>query len=367
LRVPLVDLKAQYLTIKSEIDQAMTEVITSTTFVGGQFVQKFEDDFAKFTKSNNVIGVGNGTDALTIALRSLDIPTDSEVIIPANSFIATAEAVSSAGYKVIFCDVDPLTYLIDLNIVENLINSSTAAIIPVHLYGQMVDMKAIKVLSDKHGLRVIEDAAQAHGVAYNGIEVGALSNCACYSFYPGKNLGAFGDGGAVTTNDNTLANKIRMYANHGRSAKYEHEFEGINSRLDSLQAAILSVKLNYLSKWNDCRRKAANCYNDLIKELGLQIPITNDEKRHAYHLYVTQIQNRDKVVKEMKTHGIGVGIHYPIAIPFLGAYKNLGYHPNDFPVTFKQMHHLISLPLYPEITAKQIHYTVDCLKDSLRG
>ena len=367
MRVPLVDLKAQYLTIKSEIDQAMTEVITSTTFIGGQFVQKFEDDFAKFTKSKNVIGVGNGTDALTIALRSLDIPPDSEVIIPANSFIATAEAVSSAGYKVIFCDVDPLTYLIDLNIVENLINSTTAAIIPVHLYGQMVDMKAIKVLADNHGLRVIEDAAQAHGVAYNGIEVGALSNCACYSFYPGKNLGAFGDGGAVTTNDNTLANKIRMYANHGRSAKYDHEFEGINSRLDSLQAAILSVKLKYLSEWNDCRRKAANCYNDLIKELGLQIPITNDEKRHAYHLYVTQIQNRDKVVKEMKTHGIGVGIHYPIAIPFLRAYKNLGYHPNDFPVTYKQMHHLISLPLYPEITAKQIHYTVDCLKDSLRG
>ena len=186
-----------------------------------------------------------------------------------------------------------------MNILENLINPSTAAVIPVHLFGQMVDMKAIKDLADKHGICVVEDAAQAHGVEYNGAKVGALSDYACYSFYPGKNLGAFGDGGAITTNDNTLANRVRMYANHGRSAKYEHEFEGINSRLDSLQAAILSVKLNYLSKWNDCRRKAANCYNDLIKELGLQIPITNDEKRHAYHLYVTQIQNRDKVVKEI--------------------------------------------------------------------
>lgn len=360
-----MDLNTQYLNIKDEIDKAISEVIESSSFIGGKYVNTFEDDFVKFTKSKNVIGVGNGTDALTIALKSLKLPPDSEVIVPANSFIATSEAVTNAGNKLIFCDIDPNTYLIDLNIVEQLITPSTSAIIPVHLYGQMVDMKALKDIADKHGLVVIEDAAQAHGVQYNGITVGELSNCACYSFYPGKNLGAYGDGGAITTNDNTLANKIRKYVNHGRSEKYNHEFEGINSRLDGLQAAILSVKLKYLPSWNTQRRKAANYYNDLIKELGLQLPITDDENRHVYHLYVTQVRNRDEVVQKMKTKGVGVGIHYPIALPFLEAYKKLGHCTDDFPIVSKQMHQLISLPIFPEITIEQIKYTVDCLRTSL--
>lgn len=361
MKVPLVDLKTQYAAIKNEIDEAISAVLDSQVFISGRFVASFENEFGKFTGAQHVIGVANGTDALTLALRSLDLDNETEVIVPANSFVATSEAVTNAGLKPVFCDVNPKTYLLDLNHVEELITSSTGAIIPVHLYGQMVDMRAVKSISDKYNVAVIEDAAQAHGVRYLGISVGELSNLACYSFYPGKNLGAYGDGGAVTTNEKNLARKIRMMANHGRGAKYDHEFEGVNSRLDSLQAAILSVKLRYLPTWNRQRYRAAAIYHDLIGDIGLPLPTTDIKERHVYHLYVTRVKRRDKIVQAMKQEGIGVGIHYPIAIPFLDAYQTRGFQSIDFPVTYEQMSRLISLPIYPEITEEQIVYVVDTL------
>jgi dTDP-4-amino-4,6-dideoxygalactose transaminase len=340
-------------------------VIESTSFIGGRFVKEFERDFAEFTTAKHIIGVGNGTDALIIALKSLDLPPKSEIIVPANSFIATSEAVTQAGHTLIFCDIDPNTYLIDLEKASELLTPKTKGIIPVHLYGQMVHMELVKKLADTHGLVIIEDAAQAHGVKYNGVNVGELSDCACYSFYPGKNLGAYGDGGAITTNNNSLVEKIRKFANHGRSEKYNHEFEGLNSRLDGLQAAILTVKLKYLDKWNDYRKNAAKYYCELLNDLDIPLPLTNEESRHVYHLFVTQIDNRDYVLKKLRSEGIGAGIHYPIALPFLKAYKYLKHNPKDFPVAYRQMSCLISLPIFPEITQEQIEYTVDCFKASL--
>lgn len=366
MKIPLVDLQVQYAGIKEEIDAAVRFVLDSQSFIGGHFVTTFEEEFSQFTGAQHVIGVANGTDALTLALRSLMLDIGEEVIVPANSFIATSEAVTNAGLKPVFCDVDPNTYLLDLNHVEELITASTGAIIPVHLYGQMVDMKAVKTISNKYKLTVIEDAAQAHGVHYRGITVGELSNLACYSFYPGKNLGAYGDGGAVTTNDENLARKVRMMANHGRVAKYDHEFEGVNSRLDSLQAAILSVKLQHLKTWNRQRRHAADIYRKQLADLDLPLPTSDEEGRHVYHLYVTRVKRRDKIVQAMKHDGIGVGVHYPIALPFLSAYRTHSYEPSDFPVTYKQMSQLISLPIYPELTEEQIAHVVGALRRNLR-
>ncbi len=366
MKIPLVDLHAQYDVIKEEIDAAVSLVLDSQTFIGGQFVSAFEEEFGQFTGAQHVIGVANGTDALTLALRSLEMDTGAEVIVPANSFVATSEAVTNANLKPIFCDVDPKTYLLDLNRVEELITPLTGAIIPVHLYGQMIDMEAVNTVSNKYNIAVIEDAAQAHGVRYRGITVGEMSNLACYSFYPGKNLGAYGDGGAVTTNDENLARKIRMMANHGRVAKYDHEFEGVNSRLDSLQAAILSVKLQHLPAWNRQRYHAADIYHKLLADMDIPLPSTNEKERHVYHLYVSRIEQRDKIVQAMKWDGIGVGIHYPIALPFLGAYRTLGYQPGDFPVAYEQMSQLISLPIYPEISEGQIAYVIDTLRRNLR-
>ena len=365
VNIPLVDLQAQYAVIKEEIDAAVSLVLDSQSFIGGHFVKAFEEEFGQFTGAQYVIGVANGTDAITLALRSLELDIGVEVIVPANSFVATSEAVANAGLKPVFCDVDPKTYLLDLNHVEELITASTGAIIPVHLYGQMVDMKAVKTISDKYKISVIEDAAQAHGVCYHGITVGKLSDMACYSFYPGKNLGAYGDGGAVTTNDENLARKIRMMANHGRAAKYDHEFEGVNSRLDSLQAAILSVKLQHLKVWNRQRRLAAGIYHEQLADLDLPLPTSDEEDRHVYHLYVTRVDRRDEIVQAMKRVGIGVGVHYPIALPFLKAYHNRGFKPDDFPVAYEQMSELISLPIYPEITEEQIAHVVDTLRRNL--
>ena len=261
--IQLVDLKAQYQTIKPEIDAVISDVLTKTAFIGGAYVKDFEDAFAQFCGAKYCVGVANGTDALFVTLKCLGIGSGDEVIVPANTFIATAEAVTQAGGRVVFADIDPKTYNIDVTKLEGKITKKTKAIIPVHLYGQPADMDAILALAKKYNLKIIEDSAQAHGAAYKGRTIGSMGDAACFSFYPGKNLGAYGDAGAVVTNDEGLAKEVRMFANHGRLDKYDHKLEGVNSRLDALQAAILGVKLKHLAGWSEARRKNAYAYNRL--------------------------------------------------------------------------------------------------------
>ena len=364
--IPLVDLKAQYQTIKAEIDSAVAEVLDSCAFIGGRYVEQFEADFAVFTGARHVIGVGNGTDALLIALRSLQLEPGFEALVPANTFIATAEAVTHAGGRPRFCDVDPDSYLLDLDRAEQLLNNSTRVIIPVHLYGQMMDMQAVRRFADRHQLLVVEDAAQAHGAQRGGIRIGELSSMVTYSFYPAKNLGAYGDGGAVTTDDERLAGLIRKWHTHGGDQKYRHEFEGINSRLDGLQAAVLSVKLRHLPQWTLRRREVAETYHRLLEPLGLSLPRESDPGSHVYHLYVTRVDRRDRVLSVLQDKGVNAGVHYPIALPFLEAYEHFGHKPEEFPVTHAQMDRLISLPLFPEITASQIEQVAQALGAALR-
>jgi dTDP-4-amino-4,6-dideoxygalactose transaminase len=393
MEIPLVDLKAQYETIKDEIHSAISEVISKSAFIGGPFVEKFEKEFAQFCNAKHCIGVGNGTDALFIALKVLGIGPGDIVFVPANTFIATSEAVTLTGAKVAFVDIDPKTYNIDPNKLEdsikkyfssknptnsinsmnpsnpsnpinpsNLINKH-AAVIPVHLYGQPADMDAILQIAKKFDLKVIEDCAQAHGAEYKGKKVGSIGDIGCFSFYPGKNLGAYGDGGAIVTNDDVLALKARMFANHGRISKYDHEIEGVNSRLDGIQAAILSVKLRHLSEWTEKRRQNAYLYNELLKETELITPYEIEGVKAVYHLYVVRVKKeiRDKLQNYLKENGISTGIHYPIALPNLKAYAYIE-NRNDFPEATKASQEILSLPMYPELKESQIHYITTNIK-----
>lgn len=362
MRIPLVDLKAQYLSIKSEIDDAITRVIDETAFIGGKFAAQFEREFAAEIGVRHVVGVGNGTDAITIALRALLLKRGDEVIVPANTFIATAEAVTAAGGTVAFADVGE-DGLIDPEDVRRRLNKNTRAIIPVHLYGFPANMDAIMEIAQKHHLFVIEDAAQAHLAEYKGKKVGTMGSVATFSFYPGKNLGAYGDAGAIATNDEALAKKSRMLANHGRIDKYDHEIEGYNSRLDGIQAAILSVKLEHLSVWTDKRREVAKKYSDALKSIPqLILPSMPAESRCVFHLYVVRCEERDALRDHLKKEGIETGIHYPIALPFLRAYAHFGHTAKDFPVAHRLQDEILSLPMYPELTDKEIECVVGAIK-----
>jgi dTDP-4-amino-4,6-dideoxygalactose transaminase len=365
--IPLVDLKAQYLSIKDEIDTAINEVISKTAFIGGSYVKEFEESFAKFCGVKHCIGVGNGTDALYIAMKCLGIGPGDEVIVPANSFIATSEAVTMTGALVAFVDIDPRTYNMDPNLLADLLearNSQPAthnrvkAIIPVHLYGQPADMDPILELAKKYDLKVVEDCAQAHGAAYKGRKIGTIGDAACFSFFPGKNLGAYGDGGAVVTGDDDLALNIRKMANHGRIGKYDHDFEGVNSRLDALQAAILAIKLRHLDAWTESRRNNAYHYNEALKNVDVVLPEEMDDVRAVYHLYVMRLKNgsREKLQETLKAEGISTGVHYPIALPYLNAYKYLGHGENDFPEALKASKQIVSLPMFAELTGDQVSY-----------
>ncbi|MBM4306337.1 MAG: DegT/DnrJ/EryC1/StrS family aminotransferase [Deltaproteobacteria bacterium] len=369
MTIPLVDLKAQYESIKPEIDSAISKVISESAFVGGPFVESFEKAFAEFCNAKHCIGVGNGTDALFIALKTLGIGPGDEVVVPANSFIATSEAVTLTGARVVFVDIDPKTYNIDPNKLEDCVKARYAlcsmhsvnrlkAIIPVHLYGQPADMDPILEIARKYDLKVLEDSAQAHGAEYKGRKIGSLGDMACFSFFPGKNLGAYGDGGAIITNDDSLALKARMYANHGRIAKYDHEMEGINSRLDGLQAAILKVKLGHLSEWTEIRRNNAYLYNELLKDTDLVIPHEIEGVKAVYHLYVVRVKQelREKLQNYLKSNGVSTGIHYPIALPDLKAYSYIRNNRNGFPEATKAAKEILSLPMYPELEESQIHY-----------
>jgi len=353
--IPLVDLKAQYESIKREIDATIASVISQTSFIGGTFVKKFEEEFARYCGVGHCVGVANGTDALFVALRALGIGPGDEVITAANTFIATSEAIKMAGAQVVFVDINPVTYGIDVERIEEKITSRTKAIIPVHLYGQPADMGPILALAKKHGLKVVGDAAQAHGAEYKGQPIAKLADITCFSFYPGKNLGAYGDAGALVTDNEEWAASARKFANHGRAQKYDHDFEGINSRLDGLQAAILSVKLPHLDRWTEGRRTNAYKYNEALAGLDLVTPREMNDVKAVYHLYVVRVPNgdRDKLRDFLKTSGVEAGVHYPIALPYLNAYRYLNHSEADFPEALKASGEILSLPLFSELTDEQ--------------
>ena len=365
MEVPFVDLRTEYEEIRHEIDKAISMVIRDTAFVGGKCVDQFEEEFAHFCHTKYCIGVGNGTDALYIALRALGIGKGDKVITVANSFIATSEAISMTGAQVVFVDCDPITYNIDVEKVLSAITPQTKAIVPVHLYGQPANMPALKNIADRHSLFLLEDAAQAHGAEIHGQRVGSFGDLACFSFYPSKNLGAYGDGGAIVTNNEKLAILCRKISNHGRIEKYDHEFEGINSRLDGLQSAILSVKLKHLGAWTEKRRAIAAAYGERLKDSGVMTPIETERVRHVFHLYVVRVKNRDAVQSILKKRGITTGIHYPVALPNLQAYRYLGHTREDFPVATQFSKEILSLPMYPGLREDQVEYVCNQLKDAV--
>ena len=363
--IPFVDLKAQYDSIKNEIDDAIQIVLNNTSFIMGEELKKFEVEFSRFCDVKHAVGVANGSDALILALRACGIGEGDEVITVPYTFIATTEAISNVGGKVIFVGIDPETYTIDVTKIEEKITGRTKAIIPVHLYGQPADMDPIMELAKKYNLKVIEDAAQAHGAEYKGKRVGSIGDVACFSFYPGKNLGAYGDAGMVVTDNEEIAEKIKLLRNHGRiTKKYEHDIEGYSSRLDNLQAAILRVKLRHLNKWNESRRKNARRYNELLSNIeGIITPYEADYAKHVYHLYVIRTEKRrDKLREELKFNGVATGIHYPIPLHLQPAYKYLGYKRGDFPITEKASQEILSLPMFAELSDMQIEEIVKLIK-----
>lgn len=367
MQVPFVDLKLQYKSIKTELDIAISEIIDNAAFVQGDAVEAFEVSFAKVIGANYCIAVANGTDALVISLKALGIGKGDEVIVPANSFIATSEAVSLAGAKVVFVDNHPITYNIDTEKIEEKINTNTKAIIVVHLYGLPSDMDPILEIAEKNDLFLIEDTAQAHLAEYktkNGEwkKAGTFGDIATFSFYPGKNLGAYGDAGAIITNNDELAVKVRKYANHGRISKYDHEFEGVNSRMDGIQGAVLGVKLKYLPDWNEKRRLAAGYYSDRLKVIqNISLPIVEERYKPVWHLFVIRAERRDDLQNYLKAKEISVGVHYPIALPNLQAYSYLKHAKSDFPVATSYQNKLLSLPLFPEITMEQQDYVISSI------
>jgi dTDP-4-amino-4,6-dideoxygalactose transaminase len=356
MNIPFVDLKSQYESIKTDIDTAIFEVLAKTAFVGGPFVDKFEHAFAEYCGTKHCIGVANGTDAIFIALKALGVGPGDEVITAANSFIASSEAVTMAGAQVVFADIDPATYNLNVSMLEEKITPRTRAIIPIHLYGQPADMDPILELAGKYNLKVIEDAAQAHGSLYRGRKAGTLGDAASFSFYPSKNLGAYGDGGAIVTDDDEVAEMARMFSNHGSAIKYHHNFEGVNSRLDDLQAAILSAKLGYLDTWTERRRANASLYNSHLRDTQLILPVEIDDVRAVYHLYVVRVDKgrRSSLQEHLRSCGIGTGIHYPIALPNLKAYEHLACKKDDFPEATRASEEILSLPMFPELNEDQI-------------
>lgn len=363
-----MDLDAQYKNIKDEVQQKIDEVLASTAFVGGRFLKEFEEDFSNFIGVEHAIGVSSGTSALHLALVSLGIGEGDEVILPVNTFIASPEAISHTGATPVFVDMEPGTYNLDLDQVEEKINDDTAAILPVHLYGQPVDMEPLMRLSSEYDVRVIEDACQAHGAEYKGQKVGSIGDVAAFSFYPGKNLGAYGDGGIVTTDSDELAEKILRLKDHGSVEKYHHEIIGFNYRLDSLQAAVLNVKLDELPEWNRARRENAYYYNDILSQkAGIITPSEIDAVKPVYHLYVVQVDaDRDRVREYLDNEGISTGMHYPIPCHLQPAFDSLGYEEGDFPRAENSSSKILSLPMFPELTRKQIEYTCNHLEEAVR-
>ena len=365
--VPFLDLRSQNRALKAEILPLWEEILDSAGFIGGKHVNAFEEEFASACSVKHCVAVNSGTDALRFIFLALGLEPGDEIITAPNTFIATTEAITQAGGKIVFVDIDPDTYNIDPSKLEAAITPKTKGIVPVHLYGQPADMDAILAIAKKHGLWVVEDACQAHLAEYKGCKAGSMGIAAAFSFYPGKNMGACGEGGAVTTNDENLAAKVRMLRDHGQSRKYHHEMEGYNGRCDALQAAALRVKLKHLPAWNEARRKNAQRYFEFLQDTnGIVLPKINQKCLSVFHLFVIQVEKRDSVQEALTKLRISTGLHYPIALHLQKAYEHLGLAAGSFPVAEACAKRLLSLPMYPELTEEQIVYVCDCLRMGLR-
>ena len=351
MNIPFVDLKSQYLSIKGEIDGAIQSVIEESAFVRGRYVSRFEKEYAQEFGVEHCISCASGTDSLYITLKALGIGFGDEVITTALSWISTSQTISQTGARAVFVDIEEDYFTIDPSRIEEKITGRTRAIIPVHLYGQAADMGSIMSIAKKHQLMVIEDCAQAHFAKYKGRTVGTFGIAGTFSFFPGKNLGAYGDAGAIISRDEQFSTRARMFANHGSLVKHKHEIEGINSRLDGIQAAVLSVKLKRIHEWNNQRRKIGLIYSELLSDIDFaNPPLLRKCSEHVYHLYVIRTDKRDSLQEYLTTCGISSGIHYPTALPFLSAYKYLGHKPSDFPIAHRYQSQILSLPMYPEMT-----------------
>ena len=363
MKIPFVDLHAQYMTIKQEIDRAIAEVIAESAYIRGPHVDAFEEAWARTLGAKRCVSCANGTDAIYMALRGLGLRPGDEVITSAHSWISTSETITHAGGRIVFCDTDEETFTIDPVDIEAKITPATVGIIAVHLYGQPADIGAIMAIARKHNLWVIEDCAQAHLARYNGQFVGTFGNVATFSFYPGKNLGAYGDAGCLVTNDDQLADWMATFARHG--GKGDHVMEGINSRMDGLQAAILNAKLPHLPAWTKARRHVAACYDELLEDVGdVMTPKVGSGRDHVYHLYVIRTENRDSLRKHLTDAGIATVLNYPKALPFYPAYAHLGHDPNDFPVAYANQRRILSLPIYPEIRREAIEEVATEIKNA---
>lgn len=365
--VPLVDLRAQHEQVRDEVERGWKAVLDRTAFILGPEVADFEKAFADFSAVSHCIGVANGTDALELALRAVGVGFGDEVVVPANTFIASALAIARTGAKPVLVDIDPATHLIDVEQVQAAATGRTKAIMPVHLYGQVAPMEELSAVAAAIGAVIVEDAAQAQGARQRDRVAGGFGAVAGTSFYPGKNLGAYGDAGAVLTNDPALADRLRALRNYGSEVKYHHPVVGFNSRLDTLQAVVLHAKLRHLAAWNSRRRDAAARYDDLLADLDEVVtPVTAGENEHIWHLYVVRVPDRDRVLAALHDEGVGAGIHYPVPVHLQGAFASLGHAPGDFPETERAAREILSLPMFAEITEAQQEQVVDALRKAIR-
>jgi dTDP-4-amino-4,6-dideoxygalactose transaminase len=364
MKVPFVDLSLQYKSIQQQIDAAISSVMDESTFIGGRFVSEFEQQFAQAYGVKHVISCANGTDSLYIIMKMLGIGLGDEVITVANSWISSSETITQTGAKVVFADVHPEYYSIDETQIGSKITSKTKAIVAVHLHGQMCEMSTLSSLCEKHSLHLIEDCAQSHFSEYNGKKAGLFGVAGSFSFYPGKNLGAYGDAGCMITNDDALAEKLKMYARHGALKKHHHLIEGVNSRMDSMQASILSAKLMHIHQWTEKRIAHAALYSKLLADVKqIDLPKVRPGTKHTFHLYVINCKERNRLSEFLMGKGIETSIHYPTALPNLLAYKYLNHSPSDFPVASRLQNEILSLPMFSELTVGQIDFTVGCIKE----
>ena len=364
MKVPFLDLKSQYETMKDEIHNAINQVIDKTAFAGGPFVEQFEKEFAQFCSCTHAVGVGSGTEALWLPLLALGIGPGDEVVTVPSTFIATAEAISFCGATPVFVDIDERTYNMNPELLEAAITPKTKAIIPVHLFGQPADMDPIMEIARKHNLYVVEDACQAHGSEYKGKRAGSMGDAAAFSFYPGKNLGAYGEGGAVVTNNPEIVNTMKMFRDHGQSQKYYHGMIGWNARLDGIQGAILSAKLRHLDKWNEARRNHAHMYTKLLSGTkGVITPYEADDAQHVFHIYALRVKDRERLMSRLAERDIFCGIHYPVPVHLQQAYSALGLKRGSFPIAEKCADEFVSLPMFAELTEEQVEYVAKNIKE----